>query len=208
MLHWHCHTRVARKPSKRAPGAGLTLVDLKALNLPPLRKSTPNLVHAASGHEVRMVMVAGRVLVWEGMVLGADEEALGAEVVARRVAADPVHAGMSVLDAMQAVCLLCSLRRTGIQVQLLPAFFVGEGAGRAGAGQGGEFLQIQGENMHASIQTDGDQAFPIRREFDRLYAARLLQAKLQVPGTSIPQLYQAIETRHGNSVPLGCETRR
>ena len=53
-------------------------------------------------------MVAGRVLVRDGVVLTADEDAVRAEAqeqseaVARRVAADPVHKGMALLEAMEA----------------------------------------------------------------------------------------------------------
>jgi 5-methylthioadenosine/S-adenosylhomocysteine deaminase len=93
--------------------ADLIMVNLKALNLSPMlegpvRNIVPNLVYATSGHEVRMVMVAGRVLVRDGVVLTADEEAIRAEAqvraeaVARRVAADPVHKGMALLEAMEA----------------------------------------------------------------------------------------------------------
>jgi len=92
--------------------ADLILVDLTALNLSPvleapIRNIVPNLVYAASGHEVKTVMVAGRVLVRDGVVLTADEDAVRAEAqvqaeaVARRVAADPVHKGMALLDAME-----------------------------------------------------------------------------------------------------------
>jgi len=93
--------------------ADLILVDLTALNLTPVldapvRNIVPNLVYAASGHEVKTVMVAGRILVRDGKVLTADEAAVRAEAqaqaqdVARRVAADPVHKGMVLLEAMQA----------------------------------------------------------------------------------------------------------
>jgi len=67
----------------------------------------PNLVYAGSGHEVKTVMVAGQVLVREGVVLTADERAIRAEAqaqaeeVARRVAADPVHSEMALLEAMK-----------------------------------------------------------------------------------------------------------
>jgi hypothetical protein len=133
-------------------------VDLAALNLSqvlkgPVRNIVPNLVYVASGHEVRTVMVAGSILVRDGVVLTADEGAIRseaqtqAEALAGRVAADPVHRGMVFLEAMQAAYLLRSLDWTGIQVQILPAFFVGEGAGDARAGQGHELLQIQGENL-------------------------------------------------------------
>jgi 5-methylthioadenosine/S-adenosylhomocysteine deaminase len=93
--------------------AHLILVDLKALNPPPvletpIRNIVPNLVYAASGHEVKTVMVAGRILVRDGVVITADEEVIRAEAqeqaeaVARRVAADPVHKGMALLEAMGA----------------------------------------------------------------------------------------------------------
>jgi len=64
--------------------ADLILVDLKALNLSPvleapIRNLVPNLVYAANGHEVKTVMVAGRVLVRDGVVLNADEETVRAE---------------------------------------------------------------------------------------------------------------------------------
>ena len=101
--------------------ADLILVDLSALNLSPVldapvRNIVPNLVYAGSGpvvglqdncHEVKTVMVAGRVLVRDRRVLTADETAVRAEAqaqaeaVARRVAADPAHRGMALLAAME-----------------------------------------------------------------------------------------------------------
>jgi 5-methylthioadenosine/S-adenosylhomocysteine deaminase len=94
-------------------GADLILVDLSAPNLSPVltapvRNIVPNLVYAATGHEVTMVMVAGKVLVRDGVVLTADEDAIRAqaqaqaEELAARVAADPVHQGMALLAAMEA----------------------------------------------------------------------------------------------------------
>ena len=74
----------------------------------PVRNIVPNLVYAASGHEVQTVMVAGTVLVRDGEVRTADETAIRAEAqtqaesVARRVAADPAHRGMALLEAMEA----------------------------------------------------------------------------------------------------------
>ena len=53
-------------------------------------------------------MVAGKVLVRDGKVLTADEGAIRAEAqmqaeeVVRCVAADPVHKGMVLLEAMEA----------------------------------------------------------------------------------------------------------
>jgi 5-methylthioadenosine/S-adenosylhomocysteine deaminase len=93
--------------------ADLILVDLSALNLSPVldapvRNIVPNLVYAASGHEVRTVMVAGRALVRDGQVLTADQTAVRAEAqaqaeaIGRRVAADPVHRVMALLAAMEA----------------------------------------------------------------------------------------------------------
>ncbi len=93
--------------------ADLILVDLTAPNLTPVltspvRNIVPNLVYAASGHEVVMVMVAGKVLVRDGEVLTADEAAIRAEAqteaeqIASHVAADPVHEDMALLDAMRA----------------------------------------------------------------------------------------------------------
>jgi len=93
--------------------ADLILVDLSALNLSPVleapvRNIVPNLVYAASGREVKMVMVAGKILMRDGEVLTADEEAVRAEAqaqaeaVAQCVAADPVHKGMTLLEVMEA----------------------------------------------------------------------------------------------------------
>ena len=92
--------------------ADLILVDLTELNLSPVleapvRNIVPNLVYAGSGHEVKTVMVAGKVLVCDGEVLVADEAAVRAEAqvqaeqVARRVAADPVHKEMALLEATE-----------------------------------------------------------------------------------------------------------
>jgi 5-methylthioadenosine/S-adenosylhomocysteine deaminase len=93
--------------------ADLILVDLKALNLSPVlegpvRNIVPNLVYAGTGHEVKTVMVAGKVLVRDGVVLTADEEVIRAEAqiqaeaIAQRVATDPVHERMALLEAMEA----------------------------------------------------------------------------------------------------------
>jgi 5-methylthioadenosine/S-adenosylhomocysteine deaminase len=74
----------------------------------PVQGIVPNLVYAANGHEVKTVMVAGRVLMRDRQVLTADEAAIRAQVqeqaeaVARRVAADPVHKGMALMKAMEA----------------------------------------------------------------------------------------------------------
>ena len=100
--------------------ADLILVDMTELNLWPVHQACtraacpqaactqalPNRVYAGSGHEVKTVMVAGKVLVCDGEVLTADEGAIReeayvqAEEVARRVIADPVHKEMALLEAM------------------------------------------------------------------------------------------------------------
>jgi 5-methylthioadenosine/S-adenosylhomocysteine deaminase len=65
-----------------------------------VRGIVPNLVYADSGHEVKTVIVAGKVLVRDGQVLTADQSVIRAEAqeqaeaLARRVGADPVHKGM------------------------------------------------------------------------------------------------------------------
>ncbi len=52
------------------------------------------------------MIVAGKILLRDGLVLTADEEAVRAEAqaqaepLAQRVAADPVHKGMALLEAM------------------------------------------------------------------------------------------------------------
>ena len=93
--------------------ADLILVDLGAPNLSPVmetpvRNIVPNLVYAASGHEVKTVMVAGQILMLDRQALTLDEQAIVAEAqeqagaVAQRVAADPVHRDMALLAAMEA----------------------------------------------------------------------------------------------------------
>jgi 5-methylthioadenosine/S-adenosylhomocysteine deaminase len=73
-----------------------------------VRNIVPNLVYASSGHEVKTVMVAGRVVMRDRQILTADEAAVRAEAqaqagaLAQRVAADPIHEGMVLLEAMKA----------------------------------------------------------------------------------------------------------
>jgi 5-methylthioadenosine/S-adenosylhomocysteine deaminase len=96
--------------------ADLILVDLTALNLSPvleapIRNIVPNLVYAASGHEVKTVMVAGNVLVQDAVMLTADEDMvraeaqIQAETIAGRVNADPIHKDLHLLRMMEAGCL-------------------------------------------------------------------------------------------------------
>jgi len=91
--------------------ADLILVDLREPNLSPvlagpIRNIVPNLVYAGNGREVRLVMVAGQVLVRGGMVQTADEATIRAtaqeqaQALAHRVAADPVHKGLALLEPM------------------------------------------------------------------------------------------------------------
>ena len=98
------------EPGKQAD---VILVDLKELNLSPaleapIRNIVPNLVYAANGSEVKLAMVAGRVLVENGRILTVEEAAIRAEaqeqagILARRVASDPLHEGMALLQAMKA----------------------------------------------------------------------------------------------------------
>jgi 5-methylthioadenosine/S-adenosylhomocysteine deaminase len=93
--------------------ADIILVDLTAPNLSPvlldpIRNIVPNLVYAGSGHEVKTVMVAGGVVMRDYQVLTVDELAIRAEAqeqaeaLAQRVAADPVHRGMALMQAMAA----------------------------------------------------------------------------------------------------------
>lgn len=92
--------------------ADLILVDLQAPNLmptlvAPIRNIVPNLVYAATGREVTLVMVAGRLLVRNSQALTLDEAAICAEAqtqaneLAERVADDPVHWNMALLEPME-----------------------------------------------------------------------------------------------------------
>ena len=60
--------------------ADLILVDLNTLAFTPLNDLQRQLVFCENGSSVRLVMVAGRILVEDGKVLSVDEEALKAEV--------------------------------------------------------------------------------------------------------------------------------
>ena len=93
--------------------ADLILVDLSAPNLTPaldtpIRTIVPNLVYAGSGHEVKTVMVAGKILMRDRRVLTMDEAEVQAEAqrqaeaVSQSVTADPVHKKMVLLAAMEA----------------------------------------------------------------------------------------------------------
>ena len=93
--------------------ADVILVDLTEPNLlpmldAPIRTIVPNLVYAATGREVRTVIVDGRVLMRDGIMLTLDEAAIRADAqeqaerVAAMVLSDPVHREMDLLDAMAA----------------------------------------------------------------------------------------------------------
>jgi 5-methylthioadenosine/S-adenosylhomocysteine deaminase len=86
-------------------------LDMTELNLSPVLEApegniVPNLVYAGSGHEVKTVMVAGKVLVRDGEMLVVDEAAVRAaaqvqaQEVAWRVAFDPVHKETALLRPM------------------------------------------------------------------------------------------------------------
>jgi len=96
--------------------ADLILVDLSALNLmptlvEPIRNIVPNLVYAATGREVTLVMVDGQILLRNGRLVAIDEAAVIAEVqqraeeVAAELQRDPVHLEMALLQPMRAGCL-------------------------------------------------------------------------------------------------------
>jgi 5-methylthioadenosine/S-adenosylhomocysteine deaminase len=98
---------------ERGKQADLILVDLQTLNLTPvldapIRNIAPNLVYAASGQEVDLVMVAGRILQRNGCLLVADERAVREEAqemaaeLAAAVTRDPIHHDLALLDAMAA----------------------------------------------------------------------------------------------------------
>lgn len=91
--------------------ADLILVDLRSPQLTPvlnrpIRNIVPNLVYAASGQEVALVMVAGRILLRAGCVLTVDEELVraqaqeAAEELSAAVARDPIHHQLALMDAM------------------------------------------------------------------------------------------------------------
>jgi 5-methylthioadenosine/S-adenosylhomocysteine deaminase len=91
--------------------ADLILVDLTAPNLSPvmlnpIRNIVPNLVYAGSGHEVKTVMVAGKLLIKDHQLLTVDEAKIRAEaqhqaeLLEQRVAADPLHKNMVLIAAM------------------------------------------------------------------------------------------------------------
>ncbi len=92
--------------------ADVIIVDLSVSNLAPalvnpIRNLVPSLVYGASGHEVRSVMVAGKLLVENYQVLTAgereiiDEAQAEAQLLAERVKADPAHKKLVLMDAME-----------------------------------------------------------------------------------------------------------
>jgi len=94
--------------------ADLILVDL--MNSPnllpalqdPIRTIVPNLVYAGTGSEVTHTMVAGQLLMRNRELLTLDLKSIcenaqsHAEAVSAAVAADPIHAELALMDAMQA----------------------------------------------------------------------------------------------------------
>ena len=93
--------------------ADIILVDLTATNLSPvlldpIRNIVPNLVYAGSGHEVKTSIIAGKIVMRDFRVLTIDEEAVRieaqtqADLLDRRVAADPLQKELALLRAMDA----------------------------------------------------------------------------------------------------------
>lgn len=91
--------------------ADLILVDLAVPHLTPvlnqpIRNIVPNLVYAATGKEVVLSMVAGRILMRNGCLLDIDEELVrvqaqeAAEELAAAVERDPIHRQLALMDAM------------------------------------------------------------------------------------------------------------
>ena len=86
----------------------LTAPNLSPVLLNPIRNIVPNLVYAGTGHEVKTVIVAGKVLVDDYQVLTVDEAAIRAEaqlqanLLEQRVSDDPNHKKMVLVDAMTA----------------------------------------------------------------------------------------------------------
>ncbi|GMQ76492.1 MAG: amidohydrolase family protein [Gammaproteobacteria bacterium] len=93
--------------------ADLIVVDVNTANIlpiidQPVRTLVPNLVYAATGKEVQTVLVAGRIVMRDRDVLTLVESEVcaeaqrQAELVAKRVAQDPLHRDLHLLAAMQA----------------------------------------------------------------------------------------------------------
>ena len=93
--------------------ADLIFIDVTEANvLPildgPIRTLVPNLIFAATGQEVKHSMVDGKFIMRDRKLLSADEHAIRenaqieGEKIAELVAADPVHKGMKLLEAMEA----------------------------------------------------------------------------------------------------------
>ncbi len=91
--------------------ADMIIVDLKQPNLTPVieapvRNIVPNLVYAATGKEVRTVIVAGQTVVKDRRVTSLPEDEVREEAqthatqLAAAVAADPMHEGLALMGAM------------------------------------------------------------------------------------------------------------
>ena len=96
--------RVNGKMLQHLPGADVEMP-------PPLALRTLQLAHAlraAEGHLERLAVPCGKVVVREHQVVSADEAAIRAEAQAQadalalRVAADPIHKELALLQAMAA----------------------------------------------------------------------------------------------------------
>jgi 5-methylthioadenosine/S-adenosylhomocysteine deaminase len=93
--------------------ADFIVVDVSVPNMlpiidAPVRTLVPNLIYAGTGKEVRTMIVAGRVVMRDREVLTLSEAEVRAdaqhqaELLADRVARDPLHRDLALLSAMRA----------------------------------------------------------------------------------------------------------
>jgi 5-methylthioadenosine/S-adenosylhomocysteine deaminase len=93
--------------------ADFIVVDVSVPNMlpiidAPVRTLVPNLIYAGTGKEVQTMIVAGRVVMRDREVLTLSEAEVRAdaqqqaELLAERVARDPLHRDLALLSAMRA----------------------------------------------------------------------------------------------------------
>jgi 5-methylthioadenosine/S-adenosylhomocysteine deaminase len=93
--------------------ADFIVVDVSVPNMlpiidAPVRTLVPNLIYAGTGKEVQTMIVAGRVVMRDRQVLTLSEAQVRAEaqhqaeLLAERVARDPLHRDLALLSAMRA----------------------------------------------------------------------------------------------------------
>lgn len=104
------HSIGSLEPGKQAD---LIVVDVDTPNIlpiidAPVRTLVPNLVYAGTGKEVKTVVIAGRVIMRDRVMLTLDEARVRAEAqrhaerLGAMVAADPLHEDLALLRAMRA----------------------------------------------------------------------------------------------------------